>query len=393
MLEGSTVQARIHPAADLFPPMGDKEFTALASDIRTNGLRTPIVKMGDVILDGRHRYRACKETGVEPRYDEYIGADPLAYVISLNLHRRHLSEGQRAMVAARLANMPQGARTDREPSANLQKVSQRDAAKRLSVSPRSVADAKKVVKHGTPELARRVALGQLSVSLAAKIAGMPEKQQVEVAGLDQRALRRVVNAAPEEREIALPTAKQPVRDRLLWGEQQADLLRRLAAGERVHDQVEWLNVAEAIEAPGRDLRYELANRISSVLSCLVQLGLAFRGHRGRRAWRGTIGRELRVIERLLADAPGLQSTVPAVINAERAGAKAVALKTLHARKPSLFRIVEGGFLRPLLLRLAFEDPYETEMCVGWAAHEIELWASKLCLQGSKNSEASSAARR
>jgi hypothetical protein len=60
-------------------------------------------------------------------------------VISLNLHGRHLSESQRAMVAAKLANMRQGERTDLEPSANWQKVSIRRAAEILNVSERSVA--------------------------------------------------------------------------------------------------------------------------------------------------------------------------------------------------------------------------------------------------------------
>jgi hypothetical protein len=67
-----------------------------------------------------------------------------ADVISWNLKRRHLNETQRADVAARLANMPQGFRTDKEPSANLPKVapvSQSEAAELLSVSTRLVADA------------------------------------------------------------------------------------------------------------------------------------------------------------------------------------------------------------------------------------------------------------
>lgn len=40
-------------------------------------------------------------------------------------------------------------------------------------------------------------------------------------------------------------------DILTWSEQQADLLRRLAAGERVNHQVDWENVTEEIESVGR----------------------------------------------------------------------------------------------------------------------------------------------
>ncbi len=66
-----------------------------------------------------------------------------------NLKRRHFNESQRAMVAAKLANMPQGARTDIQPSANLPNViSQPQAAKLLNVSPRSLRDAKTILQEG-----------------------------------------------------------------------------------------------------------------------------------------------------------------------------------------------------------------------------------------------------
>ena len=41
-------------------------------------------------------------------------------------------------------------------------------------------------------------------------------------------------------------------DILIWSEQQASLLRRLAAGERVNDQIDWDNVAEEVESVGRE---------------------------------------------------------------------------------------------------------------------------------------------
>jgi hypothetical protein len=91
-------------------------------------------------------------------------------VISANLKRRHLNESQRAMIAANLANMRQGERTDLKPSANLQKVAQVAAAKRLNVSVRTVASAAKVRSVGTAELIAAVEQGRVAVSAAAKVA-------------------------------------------------------------------------------------------------------------------------------------------------------------------------------------------------------------------------------
>ena len=46
-------------------------------------------------------------------------------------------------------------------------------------------------------------------------------------------------------------------DIVTWSEHQADVLRRLAAGERVNDQVDWENVVEEIESVGRSERRKL----------------------------------------------------------------------------------------------------------------------------------------
>jgi hypothetical protein len=88
------------------------------------------------ILDGRNRYRACIEAGVELRFRTFgdrasDGDDPRAFVISLNIMRRHLSESQRAMIAARLANLDEG-RPSKTPV--IAGVSQGEAAELCNVS-------------------------------------------------------------------------------------------------------------------------------------------------------------------------------------------------------------------------------------------------------------------
>lgn len=171
-----------HPLANLFPLLEGAEFTALAEDIRANGVREPVVLLDGKILDGRNRWRASQSVGVTAPMVEFDGADPVAFVISLNLHRRHLNESQRAMVASKVANVGHGGDRVSEQVANLQlaPVTQSDAADMLNVSARTVAAAVKVRAEGTPELAEAAEQGRVSVSLAAQIAEMPDEAQSAV---------------------------------------------------------------------------------------------------------------------------------------------------------------------------------------------------------------------
>jgi hypothetical protein len=157
-------ECEVHPAADLFPMMTDVELDVLGEDMLQNGQREPIILYKGKILDGRNRYRACLLKGIDPKFREELPADPYAFVASANLHRRHLSEEQRGMIAARLATMKQGARTDLSPSGE---TSQAEAAKLLKVSKRRVERSHEVIEKGVPDLADAVEQGEVSVSAAA----------------------------------------------------------------------------------------------------------------------------------------------------------------------------------------------------------------------------------
>ena len=93
-----------HPAARLFPLIKGDEFEALVDDIRENGQREPILLHPDgSILDGRNRYLACRKLGIEPKSEHWDGeGSPEEIVLSLNLHRRHLSSAQRAAIAVEI---------------------------------------------------------------------------------------------------------------------------------------------------------------------------------------------------------------------------------------------------------------------------------------------------
>lgn len=93
-----------HPLADMFPMIPEADRKLLADDIVTFGQRDPIILLDGMVLDGRNRQWACGFADVEPIYEEYIGDDPLNFVLSKNLHRRHLTESQHALIAAAIVD-------------------------------------------------------------------------------------------------------------------------------------------------------------------------------------------------------------------------------------------------------------------------------------------------
>lgn len=200
------VPVRFHPLAALLPWLAPAEMDALREDIGANGVREPIVFLGAELLDGRHRYQCARDLGLPyPRRDfgdlDSDGPDPLAFVISLNLARRHLSEAQRASVAAKLANMPQGFRSDLQPSANLPEVpaavfSTRRAADLLKVSERSVTAVRAILRDGAPELVAALDADRVSVAAAADLATLPAGEQ---AGIVARGEREILAKAKEIR--------------------------------------------------------------------------------------------------------------------------------------------------------------------------------------------------
>jgi hypothetical protein len=60
-------------------------------------------------------------------------------------------------------------------------------------------------------------------------------------------------------------------DILSWSEQQAALLSRLAAGERVNDQVDWANVIEEIASVGNEQRFAVESLLTNIMRHELQV--------------------------------------------------------------------------------------------------------------------------
>jgi hypothetical protein len=190
-----------HPISAAFPAMGDAEFASLVNNIKVNGQKLPITVYDDQVLDGWHRYQACQQLRIAPKLEDFAGGDPVSFVLSLNLERRHLTDSQRAMVAAKLANLDHGGdrkRAIKSPHGDL-KVTQAEAATRLKVKKRSVERAKAVLKHGTPALVNDVETGKVPVATAAKQVKAPSQHHATTKS----------SAAPKPAIEPKPTVQNP----------------------------------------------------------------------------------------------------------------------------------------------------------------------------------------
>ncbi|WP_408952059.1 ParB/RepB/Spo0J family partition protein [Lysobacter sp. Hz 25] len=199
-----------HPLCLTLPDMAAETFDVLLDDIRINGQQRPIVLYDGMILDGRHRYRACVACGIEPRVVDYDGTDPVAFVFSENVARRHLTETQRALVAANLAKLQKG-QTMRSANWPISPLSQPQAAELLGVSERSVRRAVEVRNKGVPELVASVEHGDISLNEATKIAGLPPKAQRQVVQMPSQRERKVAitQAAAKKAGKSAASAQDP----------------------------------------------------------------------------------------------------------------------------------------------------------------------------------------
>jgi N6-adenosine-specific RNA methylase IME4 len=202
---------QFHPVANLFPLMVGEEYAQLKVDIATNGQREPIwLHPADgSIIDGRNRYRVCTELDIPPRYCIWDGQGSLVcFVLSLNLHRRHLTSSQRAAIAVDILPMLEEEAKERQQlhgntapgrqSTLPQKFAEvnggearEQAAALLGTNRQYVSDIK-VIKSAAPELVEDLRNGELTV---------PEAKMLSKLKLEQRSTARGWLVAGQAKDV------------------------------------------------------------------------------------------------------------------------------------------------------------------------------------------------
>ena len=194
----------VHPVAALLPMMSPEEYDGLRDDIAENGQLDPVMIRQGVLIDGRNRLQACRELGIEPEVQELDSAvDPVSWIISHNVHRRHLSTGQRGMFADDMATMKPGENRLKNSAALIQAAAQDEAAKLLNVSRSTVQAAAKVKAEATPEVIAAVKAGTMTLSAAVKTT-KPKKPKTP----EKKAAEKAAKAAKKEKAKADKAAEK-----------------------------------------------------------------------------------------------------------------------------------------------------------------------------------------
>lgn len=197
-----------HPLSAAFPAMPESEIEALAEDIKKHGQREPGVLYEGMVLDGWHRYLACENVGIEFDSTKFDGDDPIAFVLSRNLHRRHLTASQRAAAVVAATNWKQVGRPAGNVAPGATLKTNGEMARAAEVSQRTIRDAKVAHSAGLGEAVRD---GMLSAKQAVRVAngGAPEKEKKDdPRDAEIRRLRAALEEAEDKREAAADEARE-----------------------------------------------------------------------------------------------------------------------------------------------------------------------------------------
>lgn len=246
-----------HPIANVFPMMSDLSFDALAYDIKQNGLNEDVWLDydGKLVVDGRNRYLACVREGVDIRYQR-LGKDEniLTFIISRNIHRRHLNHTQKAFAAAKVANAPRGRHRKEKSGSKCVQISQNQASEMFSVNVDYVKKASRMLKDDNKEVMELTSMvedGVVSLSKAYQSAyGVENADLYDVSDVVGETKKIAGKQKPKEKfkkesESKKIAGKQPARKK----NKRSESCNGVAGGKKAHsDSAKKKQTGKVVEA-------------------------------------------------------------------------------------------------------------------------------------------------
>jgi FtsZ-binding cell division protein ZapB len=230
------MELKQHPLSAAFPAMSAEDFAALVDDVKAHGQREPIMLFEGMVLDGWHRYQACEKLGVRADKFEFKGEDPAAFVLSHNLHRRHLTPSQRAAAVVACSDwVPKG-----RPAGKPETISgfrEKDMAKLAGTSDRTIRDAKAAHKAGLGEAVKEGALTAHEAAAVARGKQEPKpKRQLDVLPANVVPLVASDELAEAQHTVTeLAQENEQLRDRLAVEAMDASEEEKTLAGETIKE--------------------------------------------------------------------------------------------------------------------------------------------------------------
>ena len=243
----------MHELVTLFPPMSDFEYEALKDDIAMFGIHQPVAVWQGQVIDGRNRYRAALELGIEPPL-RYLDNDvnPVDFVLSANMGRRNLDETQRGMVMAQLPKLERRENSglwgsDSVSTLSSETLSVIQRAKRAAISRDLQSKCDAIIAYGDGDLIERCRSKKitandayLAIRMARQSANDADKSLREHAAAEQ-----ILENARQQRESLERAAEFDALDeaRILQeeaerAEREAEFRAREAANRAEREKIE-----------------------------------------------------------------------------------------------------------------------------------------------------------
>jgi hypothetical protein len=185
-----------HPLSAAFPSMTAEEFQMLKDSVDNAGVLNPITIFDGMVIDGWHRYRAAKETGVDCPCVELADTDPQDFVMAQNKTRRHITLAQLVLATALVYQWRQVGNPGFSLSRTECGIAKSTAvmAGIAGVGQRSMEQGKAIATSAAPEIFEAINRGDIGLPKAAAISKLPKSEQA--AALKKPLPKPIAKPAP-----------------------------------------------------------------------------------------------------------------------------------------------------------------------------------------------------